>query len=390
MAIKVIKPEVDIREKVEELNKPSGVAGEAMLRAETPQEQFSLIGAGRRNMLYNGAMTINQRGSITNITATTKTLDRWKLADGTGGAYAIYQSTNAPPDFKKSMLFNVTTADTGLDTGTQYLSIAQNLEGQDVQHLAYGTDEAKPVTLSFWVKSSKAGTFASELEIIGAKVNVQSWKINSPDTWEYKTITFDGNTETAITSTTSVGLYVTVAWIAAGDGISGTSFKSGWRALNQTERLPHDIPNMADSTSNNFRVTGCQLEVGRVATPFEHRPYGEELKLCERYLQLVPIKYESIAGQAYSSTAARFPIQLPVEMRALPQFDIPPPGSSGYSMKPLTSTLSWPGGTGSNTATAVTNKHFYVTCTNYSGLVAGNASQLYATDLSNIICDAEL
>ena len=100
MAIKIIKPEVDIREKAEELNKPSGIAGEAMLRAETPQEQFSLIGAGRRNMLYNGAMMINQRGSITNITATTKTLDRWKLADGTGGAYAIYQSTDAPPDFK--------------------------------------------------------------------------------------------------------------------------------------------------------------------------------------------------------------------------------------------------------------------------------------------------
>ena len=288
------------------------------------------------------------------------------------------------------MLFNVTTADTDLSGGTQYLSIAQNLEGQDVQHLAYGTDEAKPVTLSFWVRSSKAGTFASELEIPGAKVNVQAWKINSPDTWEYKTITFDGNTETAITSTTSVGLYITVAWIGAGDGISGTSFKSGWRTLNQTERLPHDIPNMADSTSNNFRVTGCQLEVGRVATPFEHIPYGEELKLCERYLQLVPIKYESILGQAYSTTAARFPIQLPVEMRALPAFDVPPSGTSGYSMKPLNSTLSWPGGTGTNTATAVSNKHFYVTCYGYSGLVAGNASTLYATDLSNIICDAEL
>lgn len=390
MAIKIIKPEVDIREKVEELDKPSGIAGEAMLRAETPQEQFNLIGAGRKNMLYNGAMTINQRGDITGITATTKTLDRYKLADGTGGAYAIYQSTNVPPGFKNSMLFNVSTADTNLSGGTQYLSIAQNLEGQDVQHLAYGTDEAKPVTLSFWVRSSKPGTFASELEIPGAKVNVQAWKINSPDTWEYKTVTFEGNTETAITSTTSVGLYVTIAWIGAGDGISGTSFKSGWRTLNQTERLPHDIPNMGDSTSNNFRVTGCQLEVGRVATPFEHRPYGEELKLCERYLQYIPIKYESIVGQAYSTTAARFPIQLPVEMRALPAFDVPPPGTGNYSMKPLTASLNWPGGSGTNTATALSNKSFYVTCINYSGLVAGNASSLYATDLSYIICDAEL
>ena len=285
MVVKVSKPEINVREKISELDKPSGTAGQAMLAAETPQEQFNLISAGRKNLLYNGAMMINQRGTQSGITSGTYTLDRWTLSDGTGGTFQVSQSTNVPDGFQNAFLFETTTADTSLSGGTQYVNITQKLEGQDVKQLAYGTANAKPVTLSFWVKSSKAGQFASELEISGG-VNVQPWTVNQVDTWEYKTVTFEGNTSTAITPTTSTGMWVVLCWLAAGDGISGPNFQSGWRALNQTERLPENIPNMADSTSNIMRFTGVQLEVGKVATPFEHRSYGEELALCQRYYEV--------------------------------------------------------------------------------------------------------
>ena len=317
MVVKVSKPEINVREKISELDKPSGTAGKAMLAAETPQEQFNLISAGRKNLLYNGAMMINQRGTQSGITSGTYTLDRWTLSDGTGGTFQVSQSTNVPDGFQNAFLFETTTADTSLSGGTQYVNITQKLEGQDVKQLAYGTANAKPVTLSFWVKSSKAGQFASELEISGG-VNVQPWTVNQVDTWEYKTVTFEGNTSTAITPTTSTGMWVVLCWLAAGDGISGPNFQSGWRALNQTERLPENIPNMADSTSNIMRFTGVQLEVGKVATPFEHRSYGEELALCQRYCYVIGHPSQVIylgTGSMYTTTAVNLSVPLPVQLR---------------------------------------------------------------------------
>jgi hypothetical protein len=342
MTVNISKPAVNVREKLAELDKPTGIAGEAMLRAETPQEQFQLINAGRKNLLYNGAMMINQRGTQSGVTSTQYTLDRWLLGDGTDtGTFQVSQSTNVPDGFQNAWLFETTTADTNLSSGTQYVSFLQRLEGQDVKQLAYGTSNAKPVTLSFWVKSSKAGQFASELEISGA-VNVQPWTVNQADTWEYKTVTFAGNTSTAITPTTSTGMWVTVCWMAAGAGISGPNFQSGWRALNQTERLPEGIPNMADSTSNIMRFTGVQLEVGKVATPFKHRSYGEELALCQRYYWQINGSDHNYArlGQAFASggggTYYRCSINNPVPMRSEPSISV-----SGTLRCEGTSAQSW-------------------------------------------------
>ena len=320
MTVKVSKPAINVREELADLKKPTGIAGEAMLAAETPQEQFQLINAGRKNLLYNGAMMINQRGTQSGVTSTQYTLDRWLLGDGTGGTFQVSQSSNVPDGFQNAWLFETTTADTDLSSGTQYVNFFQKLEGQDVRQLAYGTPSAKTTTLSFWVKSSKAGQFASELEISGA-VNVQPWTVNQADTWEYKTVTFVGNTSTAITPTTSTGMWVTVCWMAAGAGISGPNFQSGWRALNQTERLPEGIPNMADSTSNIMRFTGVQLELGKVATPFEHRSYGEELAKCQRFYYQKQQKGRR-GGGVFTKNQNRNQgrLYLPQVMRASPSF----------------------------------------------------------------------
>ena len=315
MAVKVTKPEINVREKISDLDKPTGTAGLDILRAETPQEVFNYIGAGRRNLLHNGAMMINQRGTQSGITSSQYTLDRWQLGDGTGGTFQVSQSENIPDGFQNALLFETTTADTSLSGGTQYLNITQKLEGQDIKQLAYGTPNAKPVTLSFWVKSSKAGQFASELEIPGSKVNVQTWRVNQADTWEYKTVTFEGNASTAITTTTSVGMWVVLCWMAAGDGISGPNFQPGWRTLNQTERLPEGIPNMADSTNNIMRFTGVQLELGKVATPFEHRTFNEELLAAYRYYQTHTV----LGSGTWNGPSSFFcAVDSPVPMRQVP------------------------------------------------------------------------
>lgn len=380
MTVRIEKPAINVREELADLRKPTGIAGEAMLRAETPQEQFNLIGAGRRNLLYNGAMMINQRGTQSGITAGTYTLDRWILSDGTGGTFQVSQSANVPDGFQNAFLFETTTADTSLSGGTQYLNITQKLEGQDVKQLAYGTSSAKPVTLSFWVKSSKTGQFASELEISGG-VNVQPWTVNQADTWEYKTVTFEGNTSTAITPTTSTGMWVVLCWMAAGDGISGPNFQSGWRALNQTERLPENIPNMADSTSNVMRFTGVQLELGKVATPFEHRSYGEELAACQRYFEIFENTASGfrVSGVAYSTTDTNFALPFLVEKRATPTITMTNNGQ-------IYRNAAWRGATGSSVHGALT-RGCSISIEEAGNLTAGSAYFIRNYELT---VDAEL
>jgi hypothetical protein len=341
MTVKITKPEINIREKINELDKPSGLAGEAMLRAETPQEQFNLISAGRKNLIINGENKISQRGNFTSATAVTASsyyIDRWKAYESGVTVTLTHKQNQSLPDGSVShtQRYDVTVA------GTGYAGAQQILE----ENLTAG----RHYTISAWVKS------------------------NDPN----------------------MNLFAN-----GGDERSFHSGGGGWEKLSVTWRISASETNSYGiinyTSAGNPMVVGhfveftqFQIELGKVATPFEHRLIPEELALCQRYYQAIPVKYESIIGQAWSTTSARFPIQLPVEMRASPSITIPPPGQTGYAMKPLTASLSWPGGSGNNAVTATSNRSFYITCTGYSGLVSGNASTLYAHDVSYIKCNAEL
>ena len=344
MAVKVSKPELNLREKISELDKPSGVAGEAMLRAETPQEQFNLIGAGRRNMIINGGFDVWQRGTshaAGTAGGITYTTDRWWRYGG--GSGTLEKSTDAPAGFANSFYVNSTSS----------LTIGTTVE---LPRLGYFPQQV--MTFSMYVK----GSFINNI------------------IFNFRNVSGSGTNQVAISTQAQAGFY------------------SDWTRLIFTVDTRGITPHANNTALNiemgvqvGLRITGVQLEVGKVATPFEHRSYGEELALCERYYQRVPVYHESIIGQCWNTTSARFPVQLPVEMRSDPTITVPGPGTSGYSMKPLTASLSWPGGSGNNAVTTRSPRHFYVTCTGYSGLVAGNASTLYAA--SNYIyikCDAEL
>ena len=334
MAVKFTKPEINVREKLAELDKPSGIAGEAMLRAETPQEQFNLIGAGRRNLIINGDMKVAQRG--TSFTSHSGyTLDRYK-----GFGHTYNQIDNG--DFYSLRMLWVT----GTDANIYYPVELERgeLENGQTYTLSFKYKSAGALmTLECFYRDSTAGSN------VVSQIPVQTL----PNSSEF--------TDYSITFTCSGRI-------------------SAHGALNIR----------FGNSSGTKEIAKLQLEAGKIATSFETRSYGEELALCQRYYQAIPVKYESILGQAWNTTSARFPIQLPVEMRATPSITVPPPGQTGYAMKPLTASLSWPGGSGNNAVTATSSRSFYITCTGYSGLVSGNVSTLYAHDISYIKCEAEL
>jgi len=325
MTVRVEKPSINLRSKLAELDKPTGIAGEAMLRAETPQEQFQLIGAGRRNLIINGDMRIAQRGtSVASLssTATYSTCDRWQVQYGSSGTFTESQSNTSPEGFSDSLKLDCTIA----DASPNYLLIVHRLEGQNLQHLQKGTSAAKSTTLSFYVRSNKTGTYQVNLRdgdnsrIIGV-----TYDINSADTWEQKKITFAGDTTGTLDNDNGNSLQIEW-WLAAGSTYGSGAVPTAWEAEANADRGAGLNVAIGASADDEFYLAGVQLELGKVATPFEHRSYGEELALCQRYYQVL---IDAAAGQrpvaaarANSTSTLEFHLPLTVGMRditSLPQ-----------------------------------------------------------------------
>ena len=286
--------------------------------------------SGRKNMLYNGAMRVAQRGtSFSNTTAAQYMLDRWSSAHGSNFNLdtTITQSTTVPSGegFKYSLKVEADSVVTpsGSDNG----GIMQLLEKGDVERLCYGTSSAKSLTLSFWTRSNKTGTYCVALmqnmqNLDGGTrySHIKEYTISSANTWEKKTITFSGNTAQvmdASSSETSGALRV-CWWLATGSSDHNTG--DTWYATPSFGSTSNQV-NFMDSASNEWYLTGCQLELGSVATDFEHRSYGEELALCQRYYQAVEgagaFEFDGLyASGGGNGLGINFP--LPVEMRASP------------------------------------------------------------------------
>jgi len=239
-----------------------------------------------RNLIINGAMQVAQRGtSVTGITSTPGyvTVDRFILSTVIGTLTAE-QSTDAPNGFSNSFKVSCTAAESTGSLGSgDYMQIQQRIEGQNLQQLAYGTANAKSMTLSFWVKSNKTGAATIELQ---QKDNsdrqvTPSYTINSANTWEYKTISIPADTSGLINNDNGTGMWV-LFWLQSGSAFTGGTNQTSWTTESNPDRNASNLE-FATSTSDYFAVTGVQLEVGDTATPFEHRSYGDELARCQRY-----------------------------------------------------------------------------------------------------------
>jgi len=237
-----------------------------------------------RNLVINGAMQVAQRGtSQAGITGPAQfVVDRMRTGFTLGtGAYTLNHSTNAPDGFANSYHIDVTTAMT-LGGASDGCGMVQLLEGQDLQHIKKGTADAESLTLSFWIKSTKTGTYIAELyDFDNARHISKSYTVNSSNTWEKKEITFPGDT-TGSLDNDNLASFGLLLFFSAGTNYTSGTLNTSWGSNVTANRAVGQV-NALDSTSNDIYITGVQLEVGDVATPFEHRSYGEELALCQRY-----------------------------------------------------------------------------------------------------------
>jgi hypothetical protein len=272
---------------------------------------------GRRNLIVNGAMQVAQRGTSSTSTGYI-TCDRYAFASVGIGSYTVTQSTDAPSGFANSFKVDCTTADASPTTSDR-LWVYQRLEGQDLQQLSKGTSDAKQVTLSFWVKSNKTGVGQVNLyDNDNTRIVNGSYTILSAGTWEYKTITFAADTTGAFDNNNEYSLALEW-WLDSGSDYTGGATSTSWSAYSSsTVKNADGTLAIADSTSNYWQITGVQLEVGSVATPFEHRSYGEELALCQRYYQTI---WKTV-GMWVSSNQIRCTHDLVCQMRTTPSISI--------------------------------------------------------------------
>ena len=278
--------------------------------------------SGRRNIIINGDMRIAQRAtSASSLSSGTSydSIDMYKTQIVNAGTWTISQSTTAPTDqgFGYSLKMDCTAADTSLGAD-DFLVVQQVIEAQDLQYLKYGTSSAESITMSFWVRSNKTETFSIWLYADdNAKTISAPYTISSADTWEKKTITFAGDTASSITNDNGQGIRVYFVLAAGSNWTSGTT-PTAWQSDSKAIRAPEQTANLADNTSNEWYVTGIQIEAGSQATPFEHRSLGEELKLCQRYYQIVGISFydDVVSGRNYGANTG-----FPTQMRANPTVD---------------------------------------------------------------------
>ena len=241
-----------------------------------------------RNLIINGDMSIAQRGTSTaSITGTGYfTIDRVKNAMSGFGTWTQSQSTDVPSGegFGYSLKYDCTTANASLGASAFGIFQMSKLEGQMLQHLKKGTANAESLTISFWVKSSKTGTYIVELfDEDNSRFTNKSYSINSASTWEKKTITFDGDTTGAFNNDNGDSLSINF-WLGAGTTFTTGSLQTTWGGNTASNRAVGQV-NLADNTANEWYITGVQLEVGTSASDFEFLPYDVNFQRCQRYFE---------------------------------------------------------------------------------------------------------
>jgi hypothetical protein len=278
---------------------------------------------GFRNRIINGDFRIDQRNAGASVAITgadTFQLDRWTAAiqsSGTG-RFSVQQSTTVPTGFRNSLAITVTTADASPSASFAY-HVNQPIEGFNTSDLGFGTASASTVTLSFWVRSSVTGTLpitvanAASTRVYGA-----TYVVNAANTWEQKSITIAGDTSGTWLTDNSLGIRVL---FGLGGGTSRT-VSAGWQTVGGTfQTNVTGCTSIIGTNGATFYITGVQLEAGSVATPFERRPYGTELALCQRYYyKMLATNADTVFGNSYnaSTTEARGLIIFPTTMRAAP------------------------------------------------------------------------
>ena len=289
---------------------------------------------GFRNLLMNGAMDVAQRksGAFTvsnNTNEGYSIVDRWALNfnNGCAGAITYSHDTDAPHGFGHSVKLQCSTATTTFSTH-HYAEFRQRIESQNIHHIAYGTSSAKQMTFSWYMKAvSHSNPICVRFRTLNGTMEYYAKSYTPTTDWARYTCTVPASTSATIGDDNTAGFEVSFV-LAVGSGSTGiqTGNSTAWT----TTRINglNDTANFLDSTDNIIYITGCQLEVNStdVATDFEHRSFGQELALCQRYFQ----KWDA-NNQAYDFVCLSYGldaddtigvVNLPVPMRATPSLSV--------------------------------------------------------------------
>jgi hypothetical protein len=256
----------------------------ATINGYTPTES-NMAG---RNRIINGDMRIDQRNAGASVTPTNETyvLDRWQSWLSDASKYSVQQNAGAiTPPTGFSNYLGVTSLSAFDISTTSYFIQSHKIEGYNIADLAWGTADAKAVTLSFWVRSSLTGSFGGSIQNSAQNRSYPfSYTISTANTWTKLSITIAGETTGTWLSTNGIGATV---WFGLGvrPSLSGTA--GSWASANYLSAT--GATSVVGTNGATFYITGVQLEAGSVATPFERRQYGQELALCQRYYQLHPL-----------------------------------------------------------------------------------------------------
>ena len=279
------------------------------------------------NLIHNGEFAIWQRGTTAIYSSQNKYLaDRFKFISSTDGNGSVHQHANVPTvaqtggsQFAYSLRLNCTTADASL-ASTQYINLSQRIEGRNLRHLGFGQSGVRYATLSFWQRSPNGTYHVSFRNSSYNRYYIASYTAAN-NTWEKHELTIPVDTTGTWATNNDTGLDIT--WSLGG----GSGYTSGTVGSWQpgSNHAGSGQKNFFDTVGNDFYITGVQFEKGSVATPFEHKSYGEDLLQCQRYFFTITppngfIGSTEDLGAAFASSAneVQFPIKFPVEMRGTP------------------------------------------------------------------------
>jgi len=342
---------------------------------------------GFRNRIINGDMRIDQRNAGASVTPTNGqyTLDRWSaLNGGVSSKFSVQQNAGSvTPPTGFSNYLGVTSLSAYSISSSDRFYISHAIEGFNSADFAWGTANAKTITISFWVRSSLTGTFGGAVQNNNQNRSYPfTFTISSANTWEYETVTIAGDTTgTWVGSTNGTGLLLYFG-LGVGSTVSGTA--GAWAGSDF--RSATGAVSVVGTNAATFYITGVQLEVGSVATPFERRDYGRELAMCQRYFVLCASATDDPLGLAtlVTTTNIEFAFFMPVTMRTSPT---------------MTNTINtyrvnWQSsGANSTTAPTISVESPQVVIFDqggYTGLTAGNAGKVRSFDPGRLALSSEL
>ena len=280
-------------------------------------------------IIINGDMQVNQRGTVTGIATNTYTLDRW-LTEGDDCTITVTKDTDVPTGegFGASLKMDVTSANGSVSAGDLQI-ISTRLEGQDLQLIKKGTSNAEIITIAFWVKNSITGTFIVHLaDDDNSRAVSATYTISSANTWEKKVVNIPADTTGAFGNDANRSLRIKWYLDAGSDWTSGT-LATAWASDSNSTRAGGITTGWTTSTSNNFWITGVQMEVGSYTAstipPFQHESFGDNLTRCQRYFQMFGGDWHGAysimyIGSVWSTSQAYIPHPMPTTMRGNPSF----------------------------------------------------------------------